>query len=179
VDGGWRERVFEAMLALAAEESGEESEAITLLTDIRKAFGTARTISTEALLKALNANEESPWGAKRHGEGLDARGLARMLKPFKTPDGARIKSKDVRIGTDKAKGYHRDQFADVFDRYLVGRATSATSATSEPQSQADVAYVAHVADTGERQARFPCSCVDGGEGDGDRCARCFGSRGAR
>ena len=178
VDGGWRERVYKAMLALAGEESGEQPEATTLLEDIREAFGTARTISTETLLKALNAKEESPWGARRRGEGLDARGLARMLHPFKTPEGLSIKPQVVRVGEHTPRGYHSDQFADAFARYLAG---SATSATPQPQSQADVADVADVADTqgAGQQQRFPCSCADGGTGDGDQCERCYGRRDAK
>jgi 5S rRNA maturation endonuclease (ribonuclease M5) len=167
VGGDWPERVRKAVHALAGEEAGEESQAITLLTDIRAAFGNTATISTEDLLKALNENEESPWGARRDGKGLDARGLAKLLKPFTTPDGARIRPQSVRVpgveGT--SKGYKIEQFADVFARHLSVSSgshpasvsgTSGTSGTSKSQSQADVPDVPDVPDmaTAEQEALF-------------------------
>jgi Protein of unknown function (DUF3631) len=114
---------------------------VQLLIDIRAAFGAKRTIFTEDLLAYLNGLDESPWGARRRGEGLDARGLARMLRPF------RIKPKKVRVGEETRKGYHVDQFEDAFGRYLppsLAREPGATRGTFPPPSQADVPHVPHV-----------------------------------
>jgi hypothetical protein len=85
---------------------------VQLLLDVRDALGDDHTISTTALCNYLNALEESPWGARRKGEGIDPRGLANLLRPFK------IRPKQVRVGETTLKGYHVDQFADTFARHL-------------------------------------------------------------
>ena len=111
---GWTERARRAARVLSAggDAHDESAEQEQLLSDIRDAFGKAKTISTVALLVALNGDDEKPWGALRNDEGLDPRGLARMLRTFK------VRSKQVRVGRGTTKGYHADQFADAFSRYL-------------------------------------------------------------
>jgi Protein of unknown function (DUF3631) len=145
VGGEWRERARGAARALGAggDEADQPSNEVQLLIDIRAAFGNERTIFTEDLLMYLNGLDESPWGARRRGEGLDARGLARLLRPFG------IKSKSVRVEDRAAKGYHVDQFGDAFTRYLTPseRVTKVTRVTTAPQSQADVTHVTHVTPT--------------------------------
>ena len=114
VGGDWQERAREAARALGTggDDADAPSQQVQLLTDVHAAFGQERTIFTEALLDRLNDLDESPWGARRKGEGLDARGLANLLRPFK------IKPRKVRVGRDTRQGYHLDQFEDVFDRHL-------------------------------------------------------------
>jgi hypothetical protein len=114
VGGEWLERAQVAAMTLGTggDDADTPSPQVQLLTDIKSAFGSEKTIFTQALIEHLNDLEESPWGARRKGEGLDGRGLARMLRPFK------IKSKQVRVGERTAKGYHLDQFEDAFDRHL-------------------------------------------------------------
>ena len=85
---------------------------VLLLRDIRDAFDDSRAIFTDDLLSKLNAIDDSPWGGRRRGEGMDARGLARLLRPFG------IKPKSVRVEAEHRRGYHVDQFADVFARHL-------------------------------------------------------------
>jgi hypothetical protein len=176
--GDWPARAHAACLALAGEESGDQSEAIMLLTDIRTAFADDETISTEALLRSLNANDESPWGARRNGLGLDPRGLARLLRPFRTWEGLPIKPKRARLGASTVRGYQIDQFSDVFARYL----EHAPHAPQAPRASADgesgVADVADVADTGEgEQQRFACSCTEWTATVGlDTCQKCGGRK---
>jgi hypothetical protein len=59
--------------------------------------------------------------------GLDARGLAKILKKYE------IRSKNVRVAGAVVKGYAREDFADDWSRYLPPppheSATPATSAT--------------------------------------------------
>jgi len=85
---------------------------VRLLFDIRDAFGEQETIFTKTLLARLNELDESPWGARRKGEGLDARGLCKLLRPFK------IRPRTVGSAAGSAKDYRFDQFADAFARYL-------------------------------------------------------------
>ena len=144
VGGEWQDRARAAARALTA--GGDDVDALSnqeqLLRDIRDGFGDGKTIFTAELLAYLNAQEESPWGARRKGEGVDARGLATMLRPFK------IKPRTVRIDDETAKGYHAAQFEDAFARYLgpSTAVTSVTSVTNQPQSQAVVTDVTDVTD---------------------------------
>ncbi len=141
--GEWQDRAREAARAFGAggDETDRPAEQVQLLMDIDTAFGDSTAIFTADLLTYLNNLDESPWGDRRRGEGLDARGLATLLRPFK------IRPRTVRVGNETAKGYHLDQFADAFGRYLPIPAlsvTSVTSVTTAPLSQADVTDVTDV-----------------------------------
>ncbi|MBA2637969.1 MAG: DUF3631 domain-containing protein, partial [Solirubrobacterales bacterium] len=139
--GDWPERARRAARSLSAggDAVDEVSEQVALLSDVREAMGEARTISTETLLAKLNALDESPWGAKRRGEGLDARGLAKMLRPFN------IRPKAVRVGGATPKGYHASQFADAFARHLQNGQQGQQGQHPRPDGTGDVAHVSHVA----------------------------------
>src|SRR5262249_3046062 len=78
--------------------------------------------------------ETSPWG-DLWGKPLDARGLARRLRPFG------VIPKSVRLDDGKTpKGYTLDQFKDAFARYLGElNATTpqpASAQRSQPKSSA-------------------------------------------
>lgn len=152
VGGEWQESARSAARALGAGGDGTDSPApqLQLLLDIRAAFGGERTIFTDDLLAYLNGLDESPWGARRRGEGLDPRGLAHLLRPFK------VKPKKVRVAERVAKGYHIDQFGDAFARYVPEGEHGATRGTSPPQSQANVPHVPFVA---------PSERADGSDAD--------------
>jgi Protein of unknown function (DUF3631) len=114
VGGDWPDRARSAwrVLSTGGDETDEVPDQLRLLADIRDAFGDERTISTDNLLAHLNELDESPWGARRRGEGLDARGLARMLRPFK------VRPKKVRAADGVLQGYHLDSFEETFARHL-------------------------------------------------------------
>jgi hypothetical protein len=144
IGGDWpaRARAASRALGTGGDQHDDAPDLVMLLGDIREAFGEHQTIFTETLLRKLNAIEEHPWGARRRGEGLDPRGLSRMLRPFG------IKSRTIGSGKDSAKGYRFDDFIDAFDRHLArpsqasqashvnadgtGDATDATDATDSP-----------------------------------------------
>ena len=112
----WARRAREAALTLhAAGEAIEISRGVKLLTDIKTAFEHAYTdtIFTRDLLELLNAMEESPWGGFSDGKGLKPRGLARLLRPY----GIRSRG-TLRIGSETAKGYGRNQFESAWCRYV-------------------------------------------------------------
>jgi hypothetical protein len=141
IGGEWPRFARQAASALSTggDAIDEIPEQTRLLADIRRAFNREQSVFTKDLLEKLNGLEESPWGAKRRGEGLDSRGLSRMLRPFK------IRPRTIGSGADSAKGYRFDQFVDAFARYLpdpsqashpshpathgTGDATDATDAT--------------------------------------------------
>jgi hypothetical protein len=114
--GEWPERARKAAVALLAGEDREDSESlgVRLLRDIRTVFDGeegADRLATGVILEKLHDAEEAPWGSLR-GEPLDARGLARFLKPYG------IKPEQLRVADNKVRGYRRASFEDAWARYL-------------------------------------------------------------
>lgn len=110
--GSWPVRARAAALELSAGKMAEDDTiGVRLLVDCRTVFGDAERLSSAELASRLCRIEEAPWGAW-YGHPLDARGLAKMLKPFD------IRPRKVRFGDDTAQGYMRDAFADAWARYL-------------------------------------------------------------
>src|SRR5205823_5390819 len=100
----------------------------------------ADRFSSANLATSLCEIEESPWGDLR-GKALDARGLARRLKPFE------IQPRTVRFDDEKtAKGYLLEQFADAFARYLgdFERHTVTTRTDTEIEAEPEPSQTAHV-----------------------------------
>jgi Protein of unknown function (DUF3631) len=140
--GEWPERARIASLRLSASDPRDnEALGVRLLGDIRDVFEAADTgkLSSAGLAASLCENEEAPWG-DLWGKPLDARGLARRLRPFE------IRPHSVRLddGTTP-KGYKLDQFQDVFSRYLndserhtdTTRVESGCAVKTEPPHVAD------------------------------------------
>ena len=101
VGGKWPERARRAVIALAGASTREDAESlgVRLLRDVKKVFdakGKDR-LSTSTVLEKLHEADDAPWGSLR-GEPLDARGFARLLKPYG------IGSKPLREGKDVYKG---------------------------------------------------------------------------
>ena len=113
---GWPEKARAAATALAkgAEDAGEAAHGHVVIETLRTIFGIEPAHSSQAICSKLNADEELPFAAYSAGTGIKPRDLARLLKPYG------IRSRVVRTGTDTAKGYRRDQFADVWARYAPG-----------------------------------------------------------
>jgi hypothetical protein len=134
--GDWPTRARAAAVELGATADGEEvGRGTQLLAAIRGALNGREVITTAELLEAINADEELPFGAWRDGKGLDARTLARMLKPY----GSRPRT--VRVGQETAKGYHAADLADIFARYLSPSEASPTSqASHQGQSSPEKLY---------------------------------------
>lgn len=147
--GDWPDRARRACLELnAVRVDGDDSTGVRLLADLRAIFesaGTDRLFSSLAV-EQLNALEEAQWSGWHRGGGFKQRDLAKVLRGFD------VTSRDVRAGVEVRKGYHADDLADAWERYLPpdsprGTATSATCATVLHAPTSDVADVADVADT--------------------------------
>jgi hypothetical protein len=113
--GDWPDRARAAAIALSTAEGREEdSLGVRLLGDTRRVYdeqGTDR-LASAALAIALVAIEEAPWGDLR-GHPLNTRGLARMLKRYD------IRPRTIRLDDGSTpKGYLREQFEDLWHRYL-------------------------------------------------------------
>jgi hypothetical protein len=135
--GHWPARARAAALELnAARVEADPSLGVALLRDTRAVFDGADALATEELLKRLCALDESPWGDLR-GKPLDARGLARRLRPYE------VRPANVRDGDEVRKGYRRADLHDAWTRYLPDTPeTSATSATPQASAVTPVADVA-------------------------------------
>jgi len=151
--GEWEARARDATGEFASGGDGTDDvpDQVQLLLDIRDAFGDETAVTTSTLLARLNDLDESPWGARRKGEGIDARGLARMLRPFK------IKPRSVRA-EGGSKGYRIEQFDDAFARHLPEAAQAAQPAwgagsnvpDSDPLDATGGTYPAQTTPHGER-----------------------------
>jgi hypothetical protein len=125
VGGEWPERARRVVIALAGTTAREDSESlgIRLLRDTRIIFdkeGEDR-LSTSTILEKLHEADEAPWGSLR-GEPLDARGLARLLKPYG------VQPEQLRIDEGKVRGYRRGVFKDAWERYLSDTSEEAVQA---------------------------------------------------
>jgi hypothetical protein len=118
--GEWptRARMAATVLHGSADSAASQATNVLLLSHIRQAF--------EELIRHLADNEEGPWGrwwsSELNKEGTPraaAADLARHLGGFKKADGDPIKPKVLKFpdGTT-ARGYHVEDFADAFKRYL-------------------------------------------------------------
>ena len=104
-------------------------------------------MGTKAILEALIALPESPWGDLK-GKPLNDTGLARRLNAYG------VKSKQVRIGGWTGKGYDRADLHDPWTRYL-----SLSPQESEPGETGETsAPCAHCGTAGA-----DASATDGGE----------------
>jgi len=116
--GAWPEMARQAALTLSGQGDDAEDDAlpIQLLTDIRTSFeaeGTTDHLETTQLLDRLKQMQERPWeDYGKHGKGLNAHGLSRMLRPFDIDGPLKI-----RVGAKTVRGYRRDAFSDAWNRY--------------------------------------------------------------
>ena len=113
----WASRARDALLTVFRARRIDEGDAETgplLLADIRMIFrghSTSR-VSSEDLCRSLTDLEDRPWPEWRHGRPMSKTQLAAALRPF------RIYPTTIREGIITAKGYHREAFADAWNRYL-------------------------------------------------------------
>jgi putative DNA primase/helicase len=112
IGSDWPERARDAAAALTLKDS--ESIGPMLLGDIKAAFDEQAVdrLSSADVCAALNSMEGKPWGDWK-GKELSPNQLARLLKSF-----AITTNTTIRVGTKTAKGYHRHQFEEVWQRYL-------------------------------------------------------------
>lgn len=130
--------------ALELVKSGDAdiiSFRVQLLTDIRTVFNERRVdrIPSQELVNALNDTEGHPWAEWGKGKGLIANSLARLLKPFQISPGS-IRFND---GTTP-KGYKREQFTDVWARYISAASPDQTATPPQGAENRDLCSVLEV-----------------------------------
>ena len=110
----WLKRAIKAALILSGKADTAQSTGNELLSDIQHVFESKKLdrISTADLIAALIEDDEAAWATYNRGRPLAPRQLARMLA------GYGIRSKNIRMGYEQAKGFDREQFGDTFTRYV-------------------------------------------------------------
>lgn len=105
-----------ALSVSGAKQADEPNDmGILLLKDVREVFNQSQQdrLSTFDLLNALNLIDESPWARWSRGFPLDARKLARLLRPFG------VVPHNLRLDDDRVvKGYERADFEEAWATYL-------------------------------------------------------------
>jgi len=116
--GEWPKMARAAALNLSGVEHDPVSTSTELLADIQAIFAAKKEdrIWSVDLIAALVADDSKAWASYEYGKPISARQLAERLGEFG------ITSKDIKKEQgDKVfvrKGYDKDAFKDVFDRYL-------------------------------------------------------------
>lgn len=110
--GQWPRAARKAAVALTSDrDAGDDASIPTrLLADCRTAFQDADALPTQTLLDRLRNDAEAPW-ATMGPAGLTAMRMGNLLRDFE------IRSDTIRFPTGQAKGYHRNDFADAWNRY--------------------------------------------------------------
>jgi hypothetical protein len=111
---GWPEAARRAALGLSGdEESDEFSKGTMILAKSREAIGGRDGIGSDELAKALNEDDELPFGGWNAEAGIRQREIARLLKPYG------IKSRDVKaLDGRSVKGYKAADMREAWDCYL-------------------------------------------------------------
>ena len=147
--GAWPAQARAAAVALIGDDTDEPGHGARLLAKLRDIFADHEVLATTAILERVNEDEELPFGGWRHGDGLDPRGLSRLLKPYG------VKPRSVRVdgAPSTSKGYRREQFEEAFARYLPptlqSPAQAAQAAQPASSSEPDVPDVPDVPDKSE------------------------------
>lgn len=150
----WLKRAIKAALILSGKADTAQSTGNELLSDIQHVFESKKLdrISTAELIAALIEDDEAAWATYNRGRPLAPRQLARMLA------GYGIRSKNIRMGYEQAKGFDREQFGDAFTRYVSpppeNNRPAVPNATNPIDTGRDVGRMANSWD-GEKPANVP------------------------
>ena len=151
--GDWPERARLACMSLCASASDRESAKELLLADLYDLFkqrDDPDALETIDVLNYLNGLETRPWPEWSRGKPMTARALASQLKPFK------IAPHTIRPdATRTAKGYKRNDFINVFSRYLPHVLSVTTSQPAETLDFSQNLSVTNGADVTDRNSPKP------------------------
>lgn len=124
----WPARMRDAFAALeTGTDLAAHGRGAQLLADLRDLFAALRLdkVPSQRICEELARREDRPWPEFRDGRPISPVQLAKLLKPY------RITPRDVRLGMEVLKGYHAEDFADAFARYLAPPSEAATPATDQ------------------------------------------------
>jgi putative DNA primase/helicase len=111
--GPWPERARQAATALTAG-AGEHSTVGSLLLDIMICFYETKAdrLLSRQLVKDLNRLGERPWSDLSGCKPITELWLAQRLRPYG------VRPTVIRFGDNLGRGYVRDDFQDMFKRYV-------------------------------------------------------------
>ncbi len=143
VGGPWPDRARAAANEIGAV--ADEGLEVLLLRDLRDLFmgegifdGRVKinSIYTEVLVAELCKVPERPWArVRKGGKPLDGAWLGRILGPFG------IHPDRILNGSDRRRGYRREQFEDVWARYIPPPpAPEASEASTRPEAAETRSY---------------------------------------
>lgn len=132
----WMKRAIKAAMALSGKTDAAQSASNELLSDIQHVFESKKLerISTADLIATLIEDDEAAWATYNRGRPLAPRQLAKMLA------GYGVRSKNIRIGYEQAKGFDREQFADAFTRYVSPPPENSRPAVPNPANPIDMGW---------------------------------------
>jgi putative DNA primase/helicase len=131
IGGEWPGKTRRAILELRSSRDEDDGDTgIRLLTGIEAAFDAANIdwLSTRDLVYWLTKDEASPWREFRNGRAITPTGVAKQLRYFS------IQPEQHLRGGERARGYRRAQFDDVFARYLNSKVEPRPSAAAPASS---------------------------------------------
>ena len=111
--GAWAERARQAATGLSS--SAQEGDPMgTLLLDLLEVFMRLdeERVFSRTMVTWLERCADRPWMELRRGKKVTELWLAHQLRPYG------IRPKTMRIGEERAKGYAREDFWEVFRRYI-------------------------------------------------------------
>jgi hypothetical protein len=143
VGGDWPDKLRGALVTLFAAQAALPTNDIkeALLRDIKEVFGNRERITSADLATGLAAVDSSPWAAwGKSGKAITPTAAARLLRDYK------IFPRLIRIDEVVVRGYEREWFEPIWERYLriplglppvqsVAPVTSRINSGPEPHSQ--------------------------------------------
>jgi hypothetical protein len=111
--GNWPELARQAAVAFTSRAQ-DQSPIGSLLLDLFVIFALdeADRQFTRSLVAQLSQLTDRPWNEMRKGKQITEAWLSQCLRPYG------VRSRTMRIGTQQAKGFFRDDLMEVFRRYL-------------------------------------------------------------
>ena len=111
--GAWPSKARQSAIQLTSSAQ-DRSPMGALLLDIMLPFfhKNVERLFTRDLLVWLNGFEDRPWMEMKRGKEITERWLSQKLRPYG------VRPRMMRIGEAQARGYLKDELADVLRRYL-------------------------------------------------------------
>ncbi len=111
--GDWATALRNAAVHLSVTTQ-DRSPIGALLLDLMVLFITHECdrLFSRTIVEHLQMNSDRPWAELRNGKQVTEQWLAKQLSKY------RIRPRGMRVGVERRNGYYKDDFRDVFRRYI-------------------------------------------------------------